>query len=190
MKKENKTEELVTRLKRGDREAFDTIYSIFSLHVYNFVLSILFTKSLAADLTQDVFAKIWEKRRDLKPDLDFEAYIFTIARNLVYKESRRMLTNSAFVSYSMQSAEPCEETTARETEWKSSSALIDGIIDKMPPVRRRIYIMNKVEMLPAGEIAERLSLSKKTVENQLYRANLFMRRHFPMNDDSKKKGDE
>lgn len=61
------TGQVVSELQKGSREAFDLIYCAYSLHVYNFLHAILFDKTLAADLTQDVFFKIWEKREGLVP---------------------------------------------------------------------------------------------------------------------------
>lgn len=45
----------------------------------------------AADLTQNVFLKIWEKHETIDPEQNFDAYLFTIARNLVYKETENRL---------------------------------------------------------------------------------------------------
>jgi RNA polymerase sigma-70 factor, Bacteroides expansion family 1 len=172
------TGQVVSELQKGSREAFDLIYCAYSLHVYNFLHAILFDKTLAADLTQDVFFKIWEKREGLDPDLDFDSYIFTIARNLVFKESRKRRVREAYIAEVRKTEADSEETTSRYSDWKFSSEDIDAIIRRMPPARRNIYILNKKEQMSVKEIASRLGLSPKTVENQLYQANLFMRREF------------
>ena len=77
--------ELLYRLKEGDRDAFNTVYWRYSPKVYNTVLYLLNDADLAEDVVQELFLTIWEKRGNILPELNFEAYISTIARNLAYK---------------------------------------------------------------------------------------------------------
>ena len=86
--------ETLARLKQGDVRAFEVIFWEYNPRVYHFVYSLLFDKLLAEDLTQTVFLKIWERREWIDPSQPFEAYLFTIARHLAYKESERMLVSS------------------------------------------------------------------------------------------------
>ena len=51
---------ILERLKKGDESAFESLFWQYNSHIYNFVLSILYDKSLAEDITQTVFLKIWE----------------------------------------------------------------------------------------------------------------------------------
>lgn len=97
---------LLIDLKNGDEKAFETLFWEYNQHVYHFVYSLLYDKSMAADLTQNVFLKIWEKHETIDPEQNFDAYLFTIARNLVYKETENRLlseklTESLNDSYQM-----------------------------------------------------------------------------------------
>ena len=134
-------------LKNGDEKAFETLFWEYNQHVYHFVYSLLYDKSMAADLTQNVFLKIWEKHETIDPEQNFDAYLFTIARNLVYKE----------------------------TENRLLSEYINSLIEELPPSRRKIFRLSRHEHLSYREIAERLSISEKTVETQLSRALRFLR---------------
>ena len=80
-------EDLLKRLKAGEEKAFEDLYWTYSPQVYNFINSLLFDKSLAEDLTQNVFLKIWEKHEQIELELGITAYLFTIARHLVFKET-------------------------------------------------------------------------------------------------------
>lgn len=97
MKTKETEKELLRRLKEGDREAFDTIYEQWGGYIYNFTCKTLFNKSLAEDITQELFLRLWEHRAQIDEERNFQAWLFTVARNLVYKEGRRMLLNSAFI---------------------------------------------------------------------------------------------
>ena len=82
---------LLIDLKNGDEKAFETLFWKYNEHVYHFIYSLLYEKSMAEDLTQNVFLKIWEKHETIDVEQNFDAYLFTIARNLVYKETENRL---------------------------------------------------------------------------------------------------
>ena len=88
-------EDLLKRLKVGDEKAFEDLYWTYSPQVYNFINSLLFDKFLAEDLTQNVFLKIWEKHEQIEPGLGITAYLFTIARHFVFKETEFRLSQHA-----------------------------------------------------------------------------------------------
>lgn len=72
------TKEILVRLSQDDETAFDVIYWSYNTHVYNFANSLLYSPSAAQDITQNVFLKIWEKRHEIDPEQNFNAYLFTI----------------------------------------------------------------------------------------------------------------
>ena len=86
--------ELLYRLKEGDRKAFDAVYWRYSSKVYNTVLYLLNDPDLAEDVVQELFLTVWEKREQIQPDLNFEAYISVIARNLAYHYVEKTLRGS------------------------------------------------------------------------------------------------
>ncbi len=67
--------DVLLRLKLGDEKAFEVVYWKYSSWVFNFIQSLLYDKSLAEDLTQTVFLKIWEKRTSIDPELGFDSFL-------------------------------------------------------------------------------------------------------------------
>lgn len=167
---------LLQRLRAGSGKAFECIWERHSGHVYNFVSSMIFDKSSAEDIVQEVFLKVWEKRADIDSGRNFEAWIFTIARNLVYRHTRAMLMNSGFISSSLMSMKDEDKSTLESIDLDFTSEHLNEAISQMPPARRNIYILNKLYGMSIKDIAERQGLSAKTVENQLYQAGLFIRK--------------
>lgn len=169
------SQDILIRLKNGDKTAFESVYWTYNSYIFNFISSLLYDKSLAEDLTQNVFLKIWEKHETIDPSQAFNAYLFTIARNLVYKDSEsRLLFETATVVLSRQSFES-DSLMEEKIEAESLREYIDSLIEQLPPARKNIFQLSRQKHLSNKEIAEKLSLSEKTVETQLYRALQFLK---------------
>ncbi len=166
---------LVLRLQKGDEAAFEYVYWNYNAYVYNFVHSLLYDQQMAEDITQNVFLKLWERCSELDPDKDVESYLFTIARNFVYKEMESRL-RMAFQSLDqVESLHPHDLDTEKRLEAASLEEYIDFIVEQLPPSRKEIYLMSRKDHLTNKEIAARLSLSEKTVENQITNALRFIK---------------
>lgn len=169
------SKDILMRLKNGDKTAFESVYWTYNSYIFNFISSLLYDKSLAEDLTQNVFLKIWEKHETIDPTQAFDAYLFTIARNLVYKDSEsRLLFETAIVVLNRQSFES-DTLMEEKIEAESLREYIDSLIEQLPPARKNIFQLSRQKHLSNKEIAEKLSLSEKTVETQLYRALQFLK---------------
>lgn len=166
---------LLYRLKEGDREAFDTVYWRYSPKVYNTVLHLLNDSDLAEDIVQELFLTLWEKRGNIRPEFNFEAYISTIARNLAYKyledAYQRLRPSVSLEELNLPSA---SGEDALEAE--SLKEYIFHILSGFPEMRRKIFIMSRFENLSHAEIAEKLHLSERTVEAHIYQALKELRR--------------
>ncbi|WP_075559338.1 RNA polymerase sigma-70 factor [Parabacteroides timonensis] len=166
---------VLRRLKEGDETAFESIYWKYNSHVFNFINSLLYDRVISEDITQSVFMKIWERRESIDLDKGFDAYLFTIARNMVYKETEnRLLSESAFYALSQQQT---NEYFLMEEKIDADSLrlYIDNLIEQLPLSRKEIFKLSRREHLSNKEIATRLSISEKTVETQLYRSLRFLK---------------
>lgn len=167
--------EVLLRLKEGDESAFDAVYWKYSSWVFNFIHSLLYDKSLAEDLTQTVFLKIWEKRATIDPELLFDSYLFAIARNLVYKETENRLRAEQLATSLQRIPFETDSLTEDNIDADSLRAYIDDLIEQLPPSRKHIFQLSRRQHLSNKEIASQLSISEKTVESQLYRALGFLK---------------
>ncbi|MDU1891089.1 MAG: RNA polymerase sigma-70 factor [Dysgonomonas sp.] len=164
----------LVRLKEGHKSAFELLYWKYNARLYNFIYSILYDKSLTEDITQTCFLKIWEYRETIDPEKDFKAYIYTIARNLVYKETERILLESKFLS-AVQEKDKITSDTEEVLDAAFIESYINEIIDQLPPSRKEIFVLSRKKGLSNKEIALRLSISERTVETQIYRALSFLK---------------
>lgn len=177
-KKNRITPSLLLAFSQGDESAFEIIYWHYNMRLYNFVYSLLDDKIATQDITQNVFVKIWEKRGVIDPEQNFESYLFTVTRHLVYKELEERLNVSIHLKQleaHIQESTDC--STEHLLEAHFTQEYISSLIDKLPKARKQIFEMSRFEHLSNKEIAERLSISERTVETQLYRAILYLKEH-------------
>jgi RNA polymerase sigma-70 factor (ECF subfamily) len=173
---------LLNRLKQGEVAAFEAVYWKYSAWIFNFVHSLLRDKTLTEDVTQTVFLKIWEKHAEINTEENFESYVFTIARNLVYKETERRALAEQFIESMQSRADDTDMETEQTIDTESLRKYVNLLVEQLPPARRQIYRLSREHYLSNKEIAGQLSLSEKTVETQLYRALRFLKQK--LSDDS------
>ena len=166
---------LISGLRKGSREAFDDIYYRYVGRIYNFILGMLEDPHKAEDLTQELFLRLWTRHETISQDKSFEAYIFTISRNLVLKEFRRRKTALSYRDYLMDTADSSAETTEQDVAYDLMEQSVLSAIESLPPARRQIYVKQKFESKSVRQIAAEMGLSPKTIENQLYQANKYMK---------------
>lgn len=167
--------DVIVSLKNGNEGAFEALFWEYNTHIYHFVYSLLYDKSLAEDLTQNVFLKIWERREDIDLGQNFDSYLFTIARHLVYKETEKRLLSESLTETLQKQLSDGDTLMEEKIDAESLREYIDSLIEELPPARREIFRLSRKEHLSYKEIALRLSISEKTVETQLNRALHFLR---------------
>jgi RNA polymerase sigma-70 factor (ECF subfamily) len=141
--------------------------------LYRFALGYLKSEAEAEELVQEVFTKIWEKRADLKKELSFKSFLFTIAFNIIRKHFR---TKAHLFEYFKTGffSEPDMQTSQKIT-YDSLYQYITELVNQLPERRKEIFLKSRFEGLSIKEIAEKLKISHKTVENQLTDALKFIR---------------
>lgn len=173
---DNKREELlVSRLIEGDSSAFEELYRVYSSPIYYFVYSTLFDKSLAEDITQSCFIKIWEKRAELDTSKNFSSYLYTIAKNLVYRESERQIQDAKYFAFVKDLNENNSTTIEEEVHLGFMQKKIYDLIDQLPAARKKIFMLSRMKGYSNKEIADELSVSERTVETQIYRTLLYLK---------------
>lgn len=172
--------ELVKALSKGEIKAFNDLFQIYGNRIFLFARGYMKSVPDAEELVQDVFLKVWEKRVDLKENLSFKAYIFTIAFNIIRKHFIKKALTAKY--FEQQINEDFDLNTVQNIDFESTKKLIDSIVDQLPSRRRTVFIKSRFEGFTVKEIAEELGTSPKTVENQLGEALNFIREHINKED--------
>lgn len=173
--------DLVRLIKRGLKGAYEELFERYAPRIFRFSLSYLKSEQDAEELVQDVFLKIWERREKLDSTKNLKSFIFKIAVNSIYDFIRRKNIEHAFQDFACAQENTQTDTTWHTVIWEEMLANLDELVKQMPEQRRKIFRMSREKGLSNDEIAKELNLSKRTVENQLYRAIAFLKKHFNTN---------
>lgn len=130
----------------------------------------------AEGIVQDVFVNIWESKLKIDEDQPFSAFLYTITKRKVIKIIRRNILERTH----RNNLEAPEKSINHQTEdYVIFSNLLEHAnvsIENMPADRKQIFMLSKHHGLSNQEIADKLSISKRTVENQLYRATVSLKK--------------
>lgn len=176
--KDNITQELLSRLKKGDHAAFEEIFERYSKPLFQFSLSYLKSKEAAEDIVQEVFIKIWKNRREIKTDTSFQSYLFTIALNSVRKYFNKIsrlheLRHDILINFFRLKPEFDDRS-----DYQVLLDKLDELIRQMPEKRREVFIKKKIEEKSLKEISEELNITTKTVEYHISEAMKFLKKEF------------
>ena len=157
--------ELIHLLMHDDKNAFDELYHRYWSILYNAAFKRLKSIDLSKDITQEVFVDLWIRRGKVEIE-NIQAYLLTAVRFQVLKliASEKNITRfiEPFENMAISSFNPDENLIDKEL-----ADLFESWLNTLPQKRKAIFVMHYIEKLSTNEIAERLHISQKTVQNQL-----------------------
>lgn len=159
---------LVRQLQDGNSHVFDVIYDKYWDSVYSAAYKRLKDADYAQDITQDIFLQLWLRRKELVID-NLSSYLFTAVRNNVYKwlEKEQKYTP---ISELLEQLCTAKDQTDAGIIRKEFMIYYEALINTLTPSRQEIFRMRFHEDLSTAEIAKKLKISRKTVQNQLGRS--------------------
>lgn len=157
--------EAVEKLKKGDLEAFDTIYNMYASKLHSFGYKYLKSETEAEELVQSVFIKLWEKRKKIDVELSFRSYLFTIAYNDICKLFRSRKYLREYVSETSATKSSSSSLTEEGTEYQSVLEEVNRIVESLPDNQKKAFVKSRLEGKPSKEIAAEMGLSPATVDN-------------------------
>jgi len=167
--------ELIRNFKKGDTKAFELLFHKYHKKLYAFLFHLLQSKEDAEEIVQETFIKIWEKREDFNEGYSFNSFLFSIAKNAFLNLNRKKVNRKVFENH----LDFLEETSSDRTDdyiiFEETKQIINSVIEGLPAKRKEIFLLRKIDGLSRKEIAERLDISIITVDNQLMKANIYMK---------------
>jgi len=169
----DKDAELVRKFKSGDVDAFEALFKSYYQPLVGYGRTIVKDADEAEDIVQQVFISVWEKRSELEIHTSLRAMLYKAVYNsslnrLKHGEVRRNYSKEIKLASSVS-------FTQEDVQYKELQKKINDAIDLLPEQCAKIFKMSRFDQLKYQEIADILSLSVKTVENQMGKALKLLR---------------
>jgi len=161
-------QQLVALLATGDRDAFAEIYRRYWETLLGMAYNRLKNLAAAEDIVHDVFAGIWHNRR--KQEIkSLNPYLAAAVKYAILKEARRDALQRL---YRQQEAGVPYYTISPDTllDNKRILEMLREGIAALPDKCRLVFRFSREEGMTVKQIAEKMQISPKTVENQMNKA--------------------
>lgn len=174
---------LLLKLKEGDEPSFNALYLAYSKPLYKKINSIVKDESIADELLQDLFLRIWEKRAFINTKLSFSSFLYTVANNLVYDYFRKVSKDKRLHERLLINAVDYYMQTEENLIGKETSEIIQRAISKLSDQRRNVFTLCKIEGKSYQEAAVALGISVATVNTHMVNSLRFIKEYLYKNQE-------
>jgi RNA polymerase sigma-70 factor (family 1) len=158
---------LLQRLAKGDRTAFDAIYTRHWYPLYQSAYGIFRDAAACMDIVQDVFVWLWAKREEVQIQTSLAAYLRAAVKFKTANYIRSDKVRQGFFEEALRLAAPASTASPDDIEIRELKNIIRQATENLPEKCREIFHLSRNEHLSNQEIADRLGISIKTVEGQM-----------------------
>jgi RNA polymerase sigma-70 factor (family 1) len=158
--------DLLLLLKEGNQFALKRIYDNYWKSLYLSAFGVLKDTQQAEDIVQDIFLQLWVRKHDVEIK-SLKAYLFTAVKYKVISFINSAPNRKVFIEEQELEKRAGSVHLIDLLEEREIKAILDQSIMTLPERCQQIFILSRKEHLNNKEIAERMGISTKTVENQI-----------------------
>ncbi len=177
---------LVSRLRAGDRTAFDAIYDAFNHRLLRFLARLAKNRSVAEDLSEETWLRLVSGGEDLQENTRLGPWLFTVARSLYVSHCRSRAREDSYTADlillwpSALPQSPFDVASGNQFE-----ARMEAAIASLPPMYREVLLLVGVEQLRPLDAAKVCGISPEALRQRLSRARGLIARFLVDPDPSK-----
>ena len=153
-------------MSHGDKRAFDILFIKYYPILVKFIEGFIKDNEQARDMGQDIFLRIWNQRSTLLELTSFKGYLYKNAKFAIYNYFDHRQVDQRFISEALRRAMQVDDVE-EQCFAQELKKMISLAVEHMPEQRRKVFRMSREEGLTNQQIADKLNISKRTVENHI-----------------------
>lgn len=166
---------LIEGINSGDKLVFEEVYREYYIPLCYYCLRYVETLEDSEEIVQDLFVKIWERRTELEINTSIKAYLYRSVQNYALNFLSKKKTQDRYLMIHSRQIHDDFDSDNNELIEEELRLLLKHAILKLPEKRRRIFELSRFDGMKYSSIAEKLSISVKTVESQMTKALKYLR---------------
>jgi len=162
--------EILRILNKGDTNGITLLHDKYSEQLFISAYNMLKNREASEDLIQEIFIRIWNKRKNLKIKTSLKSYLYASVIHGVYAHFRK--NRDKFNVQLLEGFNTYVHNNNPETELIQQEIIfqINSVIDSLPEKCRIVFKLSREEQLSHKEIAQKLNISTKTIETHITKA--------------------
>lgn len=178
-----KEQQQLRKIRKGDIQSFEKLFFGFYPGLLRYAKSLVLKNEIAEEVVQDVFYNVWKNRDSIRITRSWKAYLYRSVYNHSMMYLRKVRREMSLEEGLFPEKEGNSPNPFQELEYQEVSGVLSDTIGRLPERTREIFLLNRQEGLKYREIAERLSISVKTVEANMGKALSALRSSMEKYDD-------
>ncbi len=162
--------ELLMLASSGNEKAFSILFHQHKNKLFGYLLRLTNSQEITEDIIQEIFLKLWKDKSELVNIVQFDAYLFRMAKNQAINAFKTMARQTLFYTEYINSQEIDVDSTEQLIQFDETQKLLEQIIESLPPQQKIIFKLSREQHLKHEEIAQMLNISPNTVKNHIIQA--------------------
>ncbi len=177
--KHNDDAELLRLIKKDDSGALKILFEKYFSALCFFASHFVKNTDLAEEVVSDIFLNVWLKRGKIQINVSLKSYLYTAVRNQSLNYLKKKNQSFEDIEVADREGEISYLGADDFIFYQETKDEIETLLQKLPEKREIIFRMNRLDGLSYKEIAEILSISVNTVQNQMVKAVKFLSEQYP-----------
>lgn len=154
----------IQNIKSGDVVSFEIVFKLWHKKVYAYFLKKTASEDQAQELTQLAFIKLWNFRHTLSEEHEIDLQLFRIAKTTLLDYFKKLANDNR--NLKLYCAKAAMESNEQNENFETKQEL-ERALSVLPPTRKKVFVLNRLQGYTYKEIAEQLSISPRTVEKHI-----------------------
>lgn len=172
---------LIQRIAQGDQAAFNQMVRRYTRIIYPYLLHWVKNAQRAEELTQDVFIRLWDKRQKLEAVENFGGYLYVTTRHIAIAALNMNITGTEEIQ--ADKLQHLLSSPAPPIEMKELAIILNQGIQQLPPRRKEVFLLSRMEGMTYDAIATQLNISRSAVRQHIVESLVFLRHYLKKNAD-------